>query len=167
MTNERAGGWFTICLWQWTVKLLYLTFTLQYKNNSCQYLLCLTLCILLKLIFVLNTFTFMHLATYSAFRLYIFFISMCVPWELNPWPFALLTQCSTTEPQEHCGIGNMSLKCVLFYYFNFNFSSICIELYICISDIFSCKAPNDEIHKQFIIKVPTILAVLQYRVYRS
>ncbi len=28
------------------------------------------------------------------------FISMCVPWELNPQPFALLTQCSTTEPQE-------------------------------------------------------------------
>ncbi len=23
-----------------------------------------------------------------------------VPWELNPQPFALLTQCSTTEPQE-------------------------------------------------------------------
>ncbi len=36
-------------------------------------------------------------ATYSAFRLYIF-VSM---WELNPQPFALLTQCSTTEPQEH------------------------------------------------------------------
>ncbi len=32
---------------------------------------------------------------------YFFFISMCVPWELNPQPFALLTQCSTTEPQEH------------------------------------------------------------------
>ncbi len=30
-----------------------------------------------------------------------FFISMCVPWELNPQPFALLMQCSTTEPQEH------------------------------------------------------------------
>ncbi len=30
-----------------------------------------------------------------------FFISMCVPLELNPQPFALLTQCSTTEPQEH------------------------------------------------------------------
>ncbi len=29
-----------------------------------------------------------------------FFISMCVPSELNPQPFALLTQCSTTEPQE-------------------------------------------------------------------
>ncbi len=37
--------------------------------------------------------------TYSAFSLYIF-VSMCVPWELNPQPFALLTQCSTTEPQE-------------------------------------------------------------------
>ncbi len=31
----------------------------------------------------------------------IFFISLCVPWELNPQSFALLTQCSTTEPQEH------------------------------------------------------------------
>ncbi len=26
---------------------------------------------------------------------------MCVPWESNLQPFALLTQCSTTEPQEH------------------------------------------------------------------
>ncbi len=32
---------------------------------------------------------------------YTFIISMCVPWELNPQPFALLTLCSTTEPQEH------------------------------------------------------------------
>ncbi len=31
----------------------------------------------------------------------IFFISMYVPWELNPQPFVLLMQCSTTEPQEH------------------------------------------------------------------
>ncbi len=29
-----------------------------------------------------------------------FFISICVPWELNPQPFALLMQCSTTEPQK-------------------------------------------------------------------
>ncbi len=29
---------------------------------------------------------------------------MCVPWELNPQPFALLTQCSTTEPQEHLNV---------------------------------------------------------------
>ncbi len=34
------------------------------------------------------------------FRLYIF-ISMCVPWESNPQPFALLTQCSTTEPHRN------------------------------------------------------------------
>ncbi len=30
-----------------------------------------------------------------------FFISMHVPCELNPQPFALKTQCSTAEPQEH------------------------------------------------------------------
>ncbi len=43
---------------------------------------------------------------------YIFFLSMCVPWELNPQPFALLTQCSTTEPQEHFYL-LFELKCVL------------------------------------------------------
>ncbi len=32
--------------------------------------------------------------------IFYFFLSMGVPWELNPRPFALLTQCSTTEPQE-------------------------------------------------------------------
>ncbi len=37
-------------------------------------------------------------------RLYSFFISMCVPWESNPQPFALLTKCSTTEPQEHYSV---------------------------------------------------------------
>ncbi len=52
-------------------------------------------------------FTFMHLADafiqsdLKCIQDIIFFISMCVPWELNPQPFALLTQCSTTEPQEH------------------------------------------------------------------
>ncbi len=53
---------------------------------------------------------FMHLADKSHLQciqaiyiyiyIYIYIVSMCVPWELNPWPFALLTQCSTTEPQE-------------------------------------------------------------------
>ncbi len=34
-------------------------------------------------------------------RAIIFFCQyVCFPWELNPQPFALLTQCSTTEPQE-------------------------------------------------------------------
>ncbi len=41
--------------------------------------------------------TLLSKATYSAFIL----ISICVAWELNPQPFVLLTQCSTTEPQEH------------------------------------------------------------------
>ncbi len=54
------------------------------------------------------TFTCMHLAdTFIQSDLqciqsiHFIFISMCVAWELNPQPFALLTQCSTTEPQEH------------------------------------------------------------------
>ncbi len=54
-------------------------------------------------------------ATYSAFKLYIF-ISMCVPWESNPQPFALLTQCSTTEPHRNtCSlitIKNNSIQCL-------------------------------------------------------
>ncbi len=35
-----------------------------------------------------------------AFRLYIFNQYLCILWESNPQPFALVTQCSTTEPQE-------------------------------------------------------------------
>ncbi len=38
-----------------------------------------------------------------AFRLYIF-VSTCVPWESNPQPFALLSQCSTTGPHRNTGI---------------------------------------------------------------
>ncbi len=67
------------------------------------YVLCVTTVRLICLLF-----TFMHLA--DAFIQSdlqciqaTLFISMCVPWELNPRPFVLLTQCSTTEPQEHCG----------------------------------------------------------------
>ncbi len=41
---------------------------------------------------------------------YTCFITMCVPWELNPQPFALLTQCSTTEPQEHIYLPASSIK---------------------------------------------------------
>ncbi len=37
---------------------------------------------------------------------------MCVPWELNPQPFALLTQCSTTDPQEHVFTCDLSLFCL-------------------------------------------------------
>ncbi len=43
-----------------------------------------------------------------AFRLYIF-ISMCVPWESNPQPFALLMQCSTTGPQRNTFILKIKL----------------------------------------------------------
>ncbi len=49
-----------------------------------------------------------------------FFVSMCVPWDLNPQPFALLTQCSTTEPQMFlclflCAI-KLVLTCFSFYF---------------------------------------------------
>ncbi len=57
---------------------------------------------------IVCTFTFIHLADafiqsdLQCIQVIHFFVSTCVPWELNPQPFALLTQCSTTEPQEHC-----------------------------------------------------------------
>ncbi len=44
------------------------------------------------------------------------FITMCVPWESNPQPFALLTQCSTTEPQECYAFNNRIYK--ISYYFH-------------------------------------------------
>ncbi len=47
----------------------------------------------------------MHLADafiQSEYSGYTFcFASMCAPWEFNSQTFALLMQCSTTEPQEH------------------------------------------------------------------
>ncbi len=33
-----------------------------------------------------------------------FFVSICVPWESKPQPFALLTQCSTTEPYRNTAV---------------------------------------------------------------
>ncbi len=54
------------------------------------------------------TFTFMHLdrrfypkRLTSCIQGNTVFISMRVPWESNPQPFALLTQCSTTEPHRN------------------------------------------------------------------
>ncbi len=55
-------------------------------------------CVLTLITYIYQT--LLSKATYSAFRLLHFIVSMCVPWELNPQPFVLLTQCSTTEPQE-------------------------------------------------------------------
>ncbi len=57
--------------------------------------------------------TFMHLAdtfiqsdlVKSGYTFFILFLSVCVPWELNPQPFALLTQCSAITSQscqKHC-----------------------------------------------------------------
>ncbi len=46
-------------------------------------------------------FTFMHLADTFIQSDLQYIQVMHVPWELNPQPSVLLTQCSTTEPQEH------------------------------------------------------------------
>ncbi len=47
------------------------------------------------------TFTFIHLADAFIQSDLQYIQVMHVPWEFNPQPFVLLTQCSTTEPQEH------------------------------------------------------------------
>ncbi len=41
---------------------------------------------------------------------------MCVPWELNTQPFALLTQRSATEPQEHYSIFDYSIFAIMEYH---------------------------------------------------
>ncbi len=88
------------------------------------------------------TFTFMHLAdTFIQSDLqcipaiHVFFITMCVPWESNPQPFALLTQCSTTEPQEHymifrLEVPDLYLCSYYFSYFAFNVNKHVQTIYL-------------------------------------
>ncbi len=79
-----------------------------------------------------STFTFMHLADafiqsdLQLYSGYTFFVSICVPWDSNPQPFALLTQCSTTE----------SHRTQILW----NFISIYIYTNIYLKWIFSCSA---------------------------
>ncbi len=84
--------------------------SIPWDQLCCYFYPVLLVCVIHKREFIMHsiirfTFTFMHLA--DAFIQsdlvhsgYTYFISMCVPWELNPQPFSLLMQCSTTEPQE-------------------------------------------------------------------
>ncbi len=51
----------------------------------------------------------------DCFRQY--FVNMCIPWELNPQPFALLTQCSTIEPREHYTEYGRSLQIQFLHYY--------------------------------------------------
>ncbi len=55
-----------------------------------------------------------------------FFFCICVPWELNPQPLALLTQCSTTEPQEH------------FFAFHLNFPYLYLGIFSCVCISYNC-----------------------------
>ncbi len=63
------------------------------KKNHCVLCVCVCMykyvcvCIYIYIYIYIYIFTFMHLADYIQ-AIHIFFISMCVPWELNPWRFA-------------------------------------------------------------------------------
>ncbi len=73
----------------------------------------------------------------SAFRLN-FFVNMCVPWELNPQPFALLMQCFTTEPQEYYMYEYMHVSV-----------SVCVSvcIYVCVSMRYASRSiANDTRH---------------------
>ncbi len=90
-----------LCLWFYSILFSYRIVTLSarvFKHTH-----------RIMLVFITNhTFTFMHLADafiQSDLQLHsgytFFLISMCVPWESNPQPFALQMQCSTTEPHRN------------------------------------------------------------------
>ncbi len=74
----------------------------------------------LLIIIFLFTFTFMHLA--DAFIqsdlqcIQVIHVFVSILWESNPQPFVLLTQCSTTEPQEHV-FSLFLFFIVIFYHF--------------------------------------------------
>ncbi len=55
----------------------------------------------------------------------VFYQYVCVSWESNPQPFALLTQCSTTEPQEHIA----SSSCIGVYFVIMTITALIIRLY--------------------------------------
>ncbi len=65
------------------------------------------------------------------FRLDIF-ISMCGPWESNPQPFALLTQCSTTEPHRNIQTYAILIVCLLSYII---YSCCCQVYFCCVKDL--------------------------------
>ncbi len=62
-----------------------------------------------------DTFSQNDLQCIQATHVIIFFVSMCVPWEFNPQPFALLMQCSTTEPQERFVIAGINMQFLLWW----------------------------------------------------
>ncbi len=67
--------------------------------------------ITIHLIFI---FTFMNLARFypkrlTLFRLYIYIVSMCIPWESNPQPLHCQRNALTTEPQEHIHLHKASI----------------------------------------------------------
>ncbi len=66
------------------------------------------------------------------------FVSMCVPWESNPQPFALLTQCSTTEPHRNT-FSTMSLTMTRIQrsWKQLAWTFVCVCVCMCVS-VFVC-----------------------------
>ncbi len=81
--------------------------------------------------------TLLSKATYSTFRLYIFFCQYMCSLGIEPTTFALLTQCSTTEPQEHVEISKPIFD-LLFNWFVFLidfFSSLLMYFHISVRKV--------------------------------
>ncbi len=81
--------WFLKIMWHWRLEKWCWKFSFDHRNELC---------------FIIYIYAFSRRfypkRLTITFRLYIF-ISMCVLWESNPQPFALLAQCSTTEPHRN------------------------------------------------------------------
>ncbi len=96
--------------WQYSHKCSYisLTITMFFTTHNSNNFLWLSLFFMNAALYLTMTFTFtfMHLAdafiqsNLQCIQAIILF-PVCVFPELNPQPFVLLTQCSTTEPQGH------------------------------------------------------------------
>ncbi len=92
---------------------------------------------------------------------------MCVAWVLNPQPFAMLTQCSTTEPQEYSPLVPhpwFSLIATLVFVY-----SNSLLLYQYLNSSYSCRLccytlPCERKTKKK-IDAPSLLSTLHYPVW--
>ncbi len=66
------------------------------------------------------------------------FVSMCVPWESNPQPFALLTQCSTTEPHRNTfSTMSLTMSRIQRSWKQLAWTFVCVCVCMCVS-VFVC-----------------------------
>ncbi len=101
------------------------------------------------------TFTFMHLSDVfiqSDLQLHsgYTFSLVCVPWESSPQPFALLTQCSTTEPHRilqngiWCHLGLFFLHLMTVYLVKWQYTIYLVYQ----NPLFTIKCTDDNYHNK-------------------